>query len=417
MSQLHKCLLTASLAFLGLSACGDVAPPDAAQPSTRQDEMVAEAVPLPLPVGCLLTSLDTDRDGICDIVEVVLGTDPNKADTDGDRLSDYVETFGFGGLDLSALGANPRKKDVFVEMDYYPTLRPPQATLDKVVTAFASAPVSNPDGSTGITLHLVVDQEIAAADADMDLNPVWTEFDVIKGKYFAAARAPYFHYMVFAKRYNGGFSSGIARGVPAHDFLVTVASFNGTEQQNAGTLMHELGHDLGLLHGGNDDDNYKPNYLSIMNYEYQFYGFELGGKVGALDYSRVRVASISEAAVYDLTAFAPVAPTTESDLGKIYGLRFNGAQVSMFSATDFVDFNNNRQYDFNTYALDFNRDGDLTDVFPTSQNDWAALLYDGGGQIGFATPGISRYLDREEPFLVAPEKMEPCLSVEPDRAP
>ncbi|SEU40628.1 hypothetical protein SAMN05443572_115189 [Myxococcus fulvus] len=415
MSHFHKHLPTVALALLGLSACGDVAPPDAEKSSTLQAEMVAAAVPLPLPVGCLLTSLDTDGDGICDIVEAALRTDPNKADTDGDGLSDYVETFGFGGLDLSALGANARKKDIFVEVDYYPNLRPSQATLDKVITAFASAPVSNPDGSTGITLHLLLDQQIAAADADMNLSPVWTEFDVIKRKYFAAARAPYFHYAVFAHQYDGNFSSGISRGLPAQDFLLTLGSFNGTEQQQAGTFMHELGHNLGLRHGGNDEANYKPNYLSIMNYEYQFYGFELGGTFGALDYSRVQVASVSEAAVYELTAFAAVAPSTESELARYFGLRFNGVQVAMFSATDFVDFNNSRQYDFNTYALDFNRNGVATDVFPMSQNDWAALIYD-GGEIGLGTPGMPRHLDREERFIVPPEKMEPCLPGDPDRA-
>ncbi len=30
--------------------------------------------------------------------------------------------------------------------------------------------------------------------------------------------------------------------------------------------MHELGHNLGLRHGGMDDLNCKPNYLSVMNY-------------------------------------------------------------------------------------------------------------------------------------------------------
>src|SRR5438128_225063 len=43
------------------------------------------------------------------------------------------------------------------------------------------------------------------------------------------------------------------------------------------TLMHELGHNLGLHHGGDEDTNYKPNYLSIMNYMYQLEGLpEIG---------------------------------------------------------------------------------------------------------------------------------------------
>ncbi len=33
--------------------------------------------------------------------------------------------------------------------------------------------------------------------------------------------------------------------------------------------MHELGHNLGLQHGGADDWNNKPNYLSVMNYLFQ----------------------------------------------------------------------------------------------------------------------------------------------------
>ena len=34
----------------------------------------------------------------------------------------------------------------------------------------------------------------------------------------------------------------------------------------AAAFMHELGHTLGLLHGGGDDINFKPNYVSVMNY-------------------------------------------------------------------------------------------------------------------------------------------------------
>ena len=43
----------------------------------------------------------------------------------------------------------------------------------------------------------------------------------------------------------------------------------GTATQQKGTLMHEFGHTLGIGHG-EDHTNYKPNYLSVMNYHFQF---------------------------------------------------------------------------------------------------------------------------------------------------
>ena len=38
--------------------------------------------------------------------------------------------------------------------------------------------------------------------------------------------------------------------------------------------MHELGHNLTLLHGGFESTNWKPNYNSVMNYKYQFPGID-----------------------------------------------------------------------------------------------------------------------------------------------
>src|SRR5439155_12618084 len=49
-------------------------------------------------------------------------------------------------------------------------------------------------------------------------------------------------------------------------------------------IMHELGHNLNLRHGGFNNDNCKPNYLSVMNYN------KFPGAVFAnppLDYSRL----------------------------------------------------------------------------------------------------------------------------------
>lgn len=56
------------------------------------------------------------------------------------------------------------------------------------------------------------------------------------------------------------------------------------------TIAHELGHNLGLRHGGSTNCNGKPNYNSIMNYRYSFSGVDEGcdGTVvgGPADFSR-----------------------------------------------------------------------------------------------------------------------------------
>ena len=43
----------------------------------------------------------------------------------------------------------------------------------------------------------------------------------------------------------------------------------------AGTFIHELGHNLGLMHGGGDHISYKPNHLSLMSYAYQTDGIPI----------------------------------------------------------------------------------------------------------------------------------------------
>ena len=75
-------------------------------------------------------------------------------------------------MNLPALGANPLRKDIFVEIDYMEDLapcivgsctvghthRPKKEAIDLVVQAFARAPVTNPNGSPGIALHVLIDQ-------------------------------------------------------------------------------------------------------------------------------------------------------------------------------------------------------------------------------------------------------------------
>ncbi len=107
------------------------------------------------------------------------------------------------------------------------------------------------------------------------------------------ARTEVFRYAVFADRQAGSTSSGMAE-LPGNDFAVTLGAWpvpGGTARQQAGTFMHELGHTLGLREGGGDDIEYKPNYISVMNYHWQVPTGNVGWR---LDYSREELPTLDE---------------------------------------------------------------------------------------------------------------------------
>jgi hypothetical protein len=118
--------------------------------------------------------------------------------------------------------------------------------------------------------------------ADPDCTP--TDFDSLKSfgssgdsKQTLAAKTRVFHYAIFAHSVfpdNTATSlwedtiSGYAE-MPGNDLIISLGEWDFTAGEQEGTFMHELGHNLGLDHGGGDSMNYKPNYLSVMNYTFQ----------------------------------------------------------------------------------------------------------------------------------------------------
>jgi hypothetical protein len=96
----------------------------------------------------------------------------------------------------------------------------------------------------------------------------YVKFSTLKSEYFHPTSNHQWHYAVFAPGICGGYG-GFAQ-LPGDDFVVAMlpAAELGDVAPfwDGGTFMHELGHNLGLHHGGDVDANYKPNYLSVMNY-------------------------------------------------------------------------------------------------------------------------------------------------------
>lgn len=368
-------------------------------------------------------------------------------DSDGDGLPDDWELHGYqvtvNGktifVDLHEMGANPYHKDIFIESDYMidPSTflhvghshQLKQAAIDIVVSAFANAPVGNPDGSTGIALHVdngpasvmnpvtgerwgqrsqsnsLTESEFVESNGSFD----WTAFDTYKNgargsenddgtaTNLSAARARAFHYVIsahdikipgrFTRSGQDEFTSGISRGLGASDFIVALAEWNngGTVEQQAGTFMHELGHNLGLSHGGGADlaTNNKPNYLSVMNYLFQMRGLRINGKDSHFDYSRFELPSLDENSLSEPSGLGNTTPAG-------YGTRYYvGDNVRIVDyANDSIDWNGDSLIDYqHTEVANINNDRSQNDSpvlgVLTGHNDWPGLVY-GGGSIGDA---------------------------------
>jgi len=237
------------------------------------------------------------------------------ADIDGIPDCSEVENSTFAGLPLYEWGARTGQKDIFIEIDYMDAtdggaqiadegIVPRKEALQKVVDAFAAQNIAihfdvgdlhdNASGTDPVDFDLGGGQQVPFADGiSFDPADGRANLYTYKRDYMDYSRMQVFHYLIFANSQNldgTAGSSGLAEAV-GNDLLVTLGNWGlhsgNTANTNilinyqASTLMHELGHNLGLLHGGDESTNYKPNYISVMNYLYQLSGLpEIGNDEG-----------------------------------------------------------------------------------------------------------------------------------------
>jgi hypothetical protein len=210
-------------------------------------------------------------------------------------------------LDLRSKGASPQHRDVIVWVNWMEepgkhSHRPLANTsraegssraiekdpLDRVKAAFQRQGI-NLIVLEGGPLNEV--PEIGGTDGDGKYD--WTELDALTRAQFPESPAEFgqvVHRCTFIHQMAGVFRpyTGLARSIPGREFLVSLggsANGIGTADSQSGTFMHELGHDLGLRHGGRDDTLRKPNYLSVMNYLFQVTGLMKDSTLGNFDFS------------------------------------------------------------------------------------------------------------------------------------
>jgi hypothetical protein len=219
---------------------------------------------------------------------------PALLDSDCDRLADNWETSGYNGLNLPAMGSDPKVKDIFLEIDYIGHHKPRPGVIEAVTTAFQNSGVSNgATNPTGIRLHVFVDENMGdpppASDFCTNLATFpwsnWFGSPLERtNPTLMAAKRDTFHHAIFIHTQCLAESSSGTSDSPGNQLVVSLGYSGppgwgtdpltgrtvGSIPEQAGTLMHELGHNLGLLHGGNVTVNCKPNYISVMNWAFQF---------------------------------------------------------------------------------------------------------------------------------------------------
>jgi len=323
--------------------------------------------------------------------------DVNK-DSDGDGFLDDWEINGYdhnkdGVIDvpLHQLGFDPMKKDIAVAyawmergLNELKSHRPKQKVLDFITTSFKNSPVTNPDGTTGVKLHW---RDLGGVPHDHDLNPVWQEFDLLMDPLLTDAERVVYHRGLLGHGYNGGGSSGLSRGIPASDFIETLGVFPtnpGTTYQRVGTIMHELGHNLGLRHGGVDHTGYKPNHLSVMNYLHQLDWIPRKDKP-FLDYERFELSDLNES---DLEESAGLTNNNSLDFRK-YGTRWyvpNGTLFEIGRNANFaIDWDQSGNIT-NGVSLDSNGDN-ATSILRAGHSEWDNIVYNGGSIGGTVVEG------------------------------
>ncbi len=366
----------------------------------------------------------TDGDSSSSDTTCQINVDVNK-DRDGDSIPDLWELEGVPGVPdtdpchLPSLGADVNQRDMFVEIDYLVGYMPSTQAIDKVKTAFAAY---------GIHLHVCVDDaipltsdlEVLGSGSASSYN--WQEpthpsgaadhFQELKDLHFDPAVNRVFRYCIYAKDLPGT-ASGVARGNGSQDFIVALGSFSGGVIEEAGTLMHELGHTLGLTHGGLDgsgqaDLAWKPNYSSVMSYWYQRYGVgrnngaaplpndPLGRTSVQIDFSPFALPELDERALNETAGLGPNAAG--------YKVRWmcGAVEKSQANGSAPIDWNCSGAATETSVLANVSRglgpsaiDNNFQPAFGSpggtpgllGHDDWAALDFSGGGTIGAGDGG------------------------------
>ena len=340
----------------------------------------------------------------------VLPATAAQLDSDGDALLDDWENNGYDAnndgtleVDLPALGSDPFRPDIYVEVDVMQGLANPPiastATTPGVFEAsqqmFAAAPVLNPLTDPGI--RLTIDSSGSIANTPtlhfgtiIPSNGTSTDFATIRNANFTAARDDIYHYSIWGDALVGGFSGvsdvDFGGSEVGDDFLVSFDNFSNSFQtlrSQVETFVHELGHDLSLRHGGITHRRFNPQYWSAMSYTWQL----RSGSNNATRRNRVTCAPVywADTTATEPNGAPPANPNAIIDYSHGMGPTIVENNNSLQEPTGVcgfpVDWNNNGNTTDTNLSVNANDEGGAAETLVDVSN-WAGLRFNGPADDG-----------------------------------
>lgn len=335
-------------------------------------------------------------------------------DADNDGIPDSAEVSGgtYAGIDLYIMGARVNQRDIFIEVDYMnsndPGIIPRAESLQMVVNAFAaksisihfdagtlfSSTFSTSNFNLGQGSSVVPYEKCVTFDQTTCASNTSTRRSIYdwKADNMDLRRRNIFHYLLMGNSQlaNGTSGSSGLGETPGNDFIVTLGanilsntvgtSLNKLINYQASTIMHELGHNLNLQHGGNEVTNYKPNYYSIMNYMYQLNGLDAAPN-GSSAYQRWRYSQGDGTPALCSLQNSPCGLSSNFRIDYSSGASANLVESSLLESNNigrgsvggaYADWNMNSTNTLTYISKDLNGDGLFTTL--TDFDDWSNLL-------------------------------------------
>lgn len=349
-------------------------------------------------------------------------------DTDDDFIPDIWELYGADvnndgivEIPLNEMGAVVGKKDIFVEIDWMevPVLAsgkikigkaknygPNENQLRMVWKAFDNHDINLHLDAGPNSIDYVTGKKwgaLSGGNVIEYINPfpfpegALTDDPIIKAnfsrhpsKYYCSSfENTIFKYCIWGNQYStikDGVteSSGAAYIGRLDKPFIFIANQSwvtkGGDISCAGTFMHELGHTIGLTHGGpincvDEDQNFKPNYISVMNYAFQNTGITINNHK-CIDYSVIKLEDLDESKLLEKKG-VDTEGLYPANSKAIFYLKDENNDYKEIVIKDIsgkaIDFNQNGYVDEGLLApLDLNKNGKSTDILVGAE-DWTMI--------------------------------------------